>query len=67
MTDLSSPGGMMRSCEAGDSKEVQKTCDFFEPNKDGQCINQRFDEFCPYYEEAKARIQKEGVNANTRY
>jgi hypothetical protein len=66
MTDLSSQG-MMRICGAGDSKEVQKTCDFFEPNKDDRCRNQRFDEFCPYYEEAKERIQKEGVNANTRY
>ena len=57
----------MRECSAGDRKENQKECDYFEINTDGKCLNQRFDEFCPYYEEAKARMQKEGVNVNTRY
>jgi len=40
----------MRECTAGDSKEAQKGCIFFERDRDGKCMNQRFSEFCPYYD-----------------
>lgn len=53
--DLSRPGGMMRECTAGDRKEDQKDCDYFEANKDGCCINLRFEEFCPYWETFKPK------------
>ena len=49
---------MMRECTAGDSKEAQKECIFFESGKDGKCLNQRFEEFCPYYDSI---IRKEEV------
>jgi len=65
MPDLSKPNkGGMRECLAGDSKVAQKECVFFESNRDERCLNQRFGEFCPYYDTI---VLEKGGNADTRY
>jgi hypothetical protein len=49
MPDLSR-AGVLRECTAGDSQKAQEGCMFFEVNRNGKCLNQRFGEFCPYYD-----------------
>ena len=49
MPDLSR-AAVMRECTAGDSQKAQAECMFFEGNRDGKCLNQRFGRFCPYYD-----------------